>query len=112
MAAKDAEKAAKVAARSDAKAAKAASRTDAKAAKAAARTEAKAAKLPFEPAAREVLEGERPNALPLVPWMPDVFAVVAPVLNKVVSGELSSEEGAAQLQSAAEKAIDDSGYGS
>lgn len=75
-------------------------------------TEAQAADLPFEPAAREVLEGERPNALPLVPWMSDVFAVAAPVLNKVVSGDLTSEEGAAQLQAAAEKAIDDAGYGS
>ncbi|MFI6423558.1 ABC transporter substrate-binding protein [Promicromonospora sp. NPDC050880] len=75
-------------------------------------TEAQAADLPFEPAARAVLEGERPNALPLVPWMSDVFAVAAPVLNEVVSGDLSSEEGAAQLQQAAEKAIDDAGYGS
>lgn len=73
-------------------------------------TEAQAADLPFEPAARKVLESERPNALPLVPWMSDVFASGAPILNQVVNGEITSEEGAAQLQKAAEKAIADAGF--
>lgn len=73
-------------------------------------TEAQAANLPFEPAAREVLESENPNPLPLVPSMSDVFAVVAPVLNGVVVGDVSAEEGAAQLQEVAEKAIADGGY--
>jgi len=73
-------------------------------------TEAQDADLPFEPAARQVLESERPNGLPHVPYMSDVFAVVAPILNQVVVGEITADEGAAQLQAAAEKAVADAGF--
>ncbi|GMA30905.1 ABC transporter substrate-binding protein [Litorihabitans aurantiacus] len=72
--------------------------------------QAQAAELPFEPAAREVLESERPNGLPLVPWMSDVFAVAAPILNEVLSGTVEPADAAVQLQAAAEQAIAQAGF--
>ncbi|MFC5931745.1 extracellular solute-binding protein [Cryobacterium melibiosiphilum] len=73
-------------------------------------TQAQAADLPFEPAARAVLESERPNGLPHLPYMSDVYAGMAPILTQVVNGTISSTEGAAQLQAAAVTAIAAAGY--
>ena len=73
-------------------------------------TQAQAADLPFEAAAREVLEGSNPNGLPPVPYMSDVYAAMAPVLARVVNGEISSADGAAQLQAAAVSAVASAGF--
>jgi len=73
-------------------------------------TEAQAAELPFEPAAREVLESGQPMGLPHVPWMSDVYAVMAPIFGAVVTGEITAEEGATQAQAAAVTAIAAAGY--
>ncbi|OUE18938.1 Bacterial extracellular solute-binding protein [Clavibacter michiganensis] len=73
-------------------------------------TQAQAADLPFEEAARDVLESENPNGLPLVPYMSDVFAAMAPILAQVVDGTLSSADGATQLQAAAVQAIATAGF--
>jgi multiple sugar transport system substrate-binding protein len=73
-------------------------------------TEAQDADLPFEPAAREVLEADQQLGLPHVPWMSDVYSVMAPIFGSVVTGEITPEEGAAQAQAAAETAIATAGY--
>jgi multiple sugar transport system substrate-binding protein len=73
-------------------------------------TEAQDADLPFEPAAREVLEADQQLGLPHVPWMSDVYSVMAPIFGSVVTGEITPEEGAKQAQAAAETAIATAGY--
>jgi multiple sugar transport system substrate-binding protein len=72
-------------------------------------TEAQAADLPFEPAARAVLE-TAPKGLPKTPYMSDVYAGMAPILAQVVNGDLSSEAAATQLQASAVAAIANAGY--
>ncbi|WP_166788194.1 ABC transporter substrate-binding protein [Cryobacterium glaciale] len=73
-------------------------------------SQAENANLAFEPAARAVLESERPNGLPHLPYMADVYAGMAPILAQVVNGTLSSADGAAALQAAAVAAIAAAGY--
>ena len=73
--------------------------------------QARAAKLPFQAAARAVLDSGHPGGLPAVPYMADVFAAVAPAFASVASGQVSAEEGAARAQQLATDAIAAAGYG-
>jgi len=73
-------------------------------------TEAQDADLPFEPAAREVLGSDQQLGLPHVPWMSDVYSVMAPIFGSVVTGQITAEEGAAQAQAAAVTAIATAGF--